>query len=76
MSPDGMQETALDAVASLIATVDPGAMVQRFLLLAEVVDADGERVMWAFEPPDAKPWDALGLIEWARQIEQAAAVTE
>ena len=73
---DFKQVAALDAVSSLIADVEPGAMVQRFVLLVEIIGDDGERAMWTLVPPDAKAWDSLGLIEHARQIEQAAAVTE
>ncbi len=69
---DELREQALSGVAALITDLDPGAMVQRFVLLAEVIDSDGERALWALTPPDARAWDTLGLIEYARLIEAAA----
>lgn len=49
-------------------------MLGRWVLIAEVVEPTGERVMWAQAADDQKRWETLGMIEWARQIEQAAEV--
>lgn len=73
---DHEREQTLNAVGTLIMSIDPGAMVQRFVLLAEVVDADGERALWTLTAPDAKPWDTLGLMVYGQQLEQAETLRE
>ena len=69
------QQFALDAVADLIQQIDPGSMVTRFVLVAEVVDGANERCCWVLTPPGSLPWDTLGLCSWASVIEQNAANT-
>lgn len=72
--PDDSNEQALEAVASLIAQVDPGAMVQKFVLIAEVYDANGKRAVWNFTSPDAQAQDSLGLLLHGIHEEQAESV--
>lgn len=60
-----------DAIASAL----PDQYVTRWLAIIEVVDADGTRALWSLGPEDATPWDALGMLEWARQVEQANLVS-
>ena len=66
-----VEQVALDAVSALVHEIDPGAMVQRFVLVAEVVDADGHRILWELVPPGAKAWDTLGLLGFALTREMA-----
>jgi hypothetical protein len=65
------QQAGYAAVSDLIQQLDPGAMVTRYILLAEVIDADSERAVWAFTAPDATKWDSLGLLEFGRLREYA-----
>lgn len=73
---EDLQLAALQAVADLIRAVDPGAMVQRFVALVEVIDEDGDRAVWCLTPPGAKAWDSLGLLAYAQSIEFAGQVGE
>lgn len=59
------QQLALNAVADLIHEVEPGSMVTRFVLIAEVVDPANERACWLLVPPDSRPWDVAGLCHFA-----------
>ena len=64
-------EEALAAVAELIRTVQPGSMVQRFVLLVEVIDED-DRWLSAFTVPGQKAWDTMGLLEYGLTYERNA----
>ena len=68
MSED-RQQAAQTAVADLVQQIDPGAMVTRFVLLVEVIDADSDRAMAYFTAPGAMKWDTLGLLEFGRMRE-------
>lgn len=69
-----LNAVALQAVADLVAQVEPDAMVTRFVLLAEIVG--GDRAVWAFVAPDQRAWDTLGLLDYGRAIEHAAIATD
>lgn len=61
------------------ALYDQDQMVTRWVAVVEFVDADGVRMLWSLAPKDAKPWDSIGLLGFAVQLEQArtiAAVSE
>lgn len=68
-----LQEAGLDAMQHLLNTIDPTAVVTRFVILAEVVDEEHGRCVWAIRAPDQRAWDTLGLLDFARSLEYAAA---
>lgn len=70
MTDDERNTAALEAVADLMAHVDPEAIITgRFLLVTEVID-DEDRCLWGFAGPNQKAWDTLGLLAYAEQIER------
>lgn len=71
-NPD-LDERALDAVASLVHSIDgcEGDMVQRFVLIVETVD-ENDRWTSAFTAPGQKAWDTLGLLEYGSMLERSA----
>lgn len=42
-------------------------IVTRWVLVAETLDADGDRAAWMLAQEDSKSWDALGLLAYAEQ---------
>lgn len=62
-------EAALEHVADLIQQVQPGSMVQRFVLLVETV-AEDDRYISGFTAPGQKQWDSLGLLEYGLALER------
>lgn len=70
-----MSEEARRAAAEVGAAIDRAVgadLVIKWVALVEVVDASGEehrRGVWALTPDDATPWDVLGLLEWAKNLE-------
>lgn len=56
-------EAALERIADLIAEVQPGSMVQGFVLLVEVIDAE-DRWLSAFTAPGQKAWDTMGMLQY------------
>lgn len=61
-----------DHIADLIQGLDPGAVVTKFVVIAEVIDTDGEQCVWMETNHDANPWDTLGLLAYAKAIETEA----
>lgn len=68
--------SAIDHVAQVIAERDPGCVVTRFVLIAEVIGPDGERGVWTETHEDALRWDTYGLLTEALQGEHAAHVAQ
>jgi hypothetical protein len=49
-----------------------GDMTTKWVLLAEVIQADdGRRMVWTLVAPDVMAWDSLGMLSYATQCEQA-----
>lgn len=72
MDSERIRQVTQDALADMIAKLDPGAMLTRYIVLAEVVDAEGRRALWSGSAPDQKTWDTMGLLDYARAVEYAA----
>lgn len=47
-----------------------GGFVNKWVVLAETIGPDGERGMWTRTSPDLKPWDTMGMLEFAMAIER------
>jgi len=54
-----------ELVGQIIEGLEPGAFVTKFVLIAEVIDTDGERGIWTETHYGAKPWDTLGLLTYS-----------
>jgi hypothetical protein len=64
------------AVATMVARVEPDAVLVRFVVLAEIIGADSDRAVWMATGPDQRVWDTLGLLEYARAIQYAAVAND
>lgn len=53
-----------------------GEVPTKWILISEAVGIDGERALWMATSEDAKPWDLMGLLQWALAQEQAGAMRE
>ncbi len=60
-----------EAVAGAVQQLDDGAMVTRFVVLAEVVGGDSDRALWIGAAPDQRAWDTYGLLRFALAQEDA-----
>lgn len=49
-----------------------GLMVNRWVLVTEVMDREGERALEAFTSPDLRAWDSLGLLHFILERERGA----
>lgn len=65
-----INDWALSHVAALIAEVQPGSMVQKFVLLVEVIDEE-DRWLSAFTAPGQKAWDSMGLLQYGLNLENS-----
>lgn len=66
-----MSDASTGAIAQLINGLDPGAVVTKFVVVAEVIDADGEPNVWTETHDGAMPWDRIGLLRYALWLEAA-----
>ena len=68
----------LHAAIQHVVTDHEGAptYLMRFVVLAEIVDSEGERALVQVAADGMMCWDTLGLLEHARSTEWAASVTE
>lgn len=53
-----------------------GLYLNRWLLVTEVVEADGDRSLNSFASPDLRAWDSLGMLEFALAQERGALFAE
>jgi hypothetical protein len=65
------------AVSKVINDHEDGpAYLMRFVVLAEIVDAEGGRGLWQVAADGMMRWDTLGLLEHARDTECGSADPE
>lgn len=70
MSEDTVRETLETGINAALG----GEFVTKWLVIAESVGDDGKRGLWMQSSSDAKTWDVLGMIEFARLVELAQEV--
>ena len=61
-------EQALEQVAALINEIQPGGMVQKFVLLVETIDGE-DRWLSSFCAPGQKAWDTMGMLQYGLTFE-------
>lgn len=54
-----------DAVAKMVQDFEAGAVVTKFVVVAEVINTDGECGVWTTTHEGAKSWDVAGLLVYA-----------
>jgi hypothetical protein len=78
MSDDeDISERVEDAIGRAIQDVireHEGGFTMRWVAVIESCDESGERGAWTLASPDAKPWDTLGMLTYAQQLEQARVI--
>ncbi len=65
---EAVQREVGEAVAAVLAR--HGQMPNRWMLVAEVMDTDGERSLETFASQDLRSWDALGMLAFALERER------
>jgi hypothetical protein len=66
-----MSDDTSDLIAQAIEGLDPGAVVTKFVVVAEVIDSDGGRAVWTDTHDGATRWDTYGLLAYALENEVA-----
>jgi hypothetical protein len=61
-----------DLVSQLVDGLDAGAMVTKYVVIAEGIDTNGERAIYLSTNETAMAHDVLGLLEYSIQLERAA----
>lgn len=62
------------AIQNIVETIDPGAIVTKFLVIAEAIDKDGKRAVYSATNGDAQAQDTMGLLNHALEKERAGYV--
>jgi hypothetical protein len=73
---DAALRTVLDGIIPEAFRQHEGSMVTKWVLLAEVIDKDGDRGLWTMAPSGLKPWESVGMLAFAQQTEQAQMVAD
>ena len=67
-----MSEDATALIAQLVEGLEPGSLVTKFVVVAEVIDPSGGRAVWCDNQPGAMRWDTYGLLTYALEQERGA----
>lgn len=63
-------------IAQFVQGIDPGAVVTKFVIMAEGFDADGSRASYTSTHDGASPWDTMGLLIYGMAREFAQVVRD
>jgi hypothetical protein len=69
-SNEEVQAAADEAVGTFLANLGSDLSTGRYVLLAEVMDISGEKMLWTVTPVGQKAWDSLGILEYALSHER------
>lgn len=61
-------EVALQRVGELMQEIQPGGMVQKFVLMVETIDGE-DRWLSSFTAPGQKAWDTMGMLQYGMSFE-------
>lgn len=83
VNEDGPPETETDVVVKAISdaissSIEAGMLI-KWTAQIEVMNAEGERVLWNLESEGMKAWESMGLIKYALVLEEnlmMVAITE
>lgn len=67
-------EAIREGIKQGLATAMPGMMVNRWIVLVETIEQNGDRSVWMQSADDMKIWECLGMLEYAKLAEMAAEV--
>lgn len=62
---------ALNAVSDIVAELQPGSMVQRFVVIVETICEHGKKNLSGYFAPDQTTWETMGLLDYAISFERA-----
>ncbi len=65
-------QTQMHAAVSEVVRKDDGAILGRWVLVAECIEQDGRRSTLTSCAPDQMAWESMGLLSMARGIENGA----
>lgn len=66
---DSNGDRMVDAVSEALTAIEPGTMVLKCIVLAEVIDSEGKRALWTIAGPDVKAWDTVGILQHALHLQ-------
>lgn len=60
-----LRDASTEALGNVFRALPEPVMVNRFVILAEVLDNDGERRLWQITSDGMKTWETLGILACA-----------
>jgi hypothetical protein len=60
-----------DLAAKIIEAIDPGAILTKYLFIAEGFNSNGDRAFYTVMNDGAMIWDTIGLLTYAQAYEEA-----
>jgi hypothetical protein len=74
MEDEDMPHDNDELISLFVEGLEPGAMVTKYVIVAEGIDPSGNRANYTATHTDATSWDVMGLLEYARAREQGAVI--
>lgn len=72
---EAIPEALNEAIRDVIARHENG-FVTKWIVLVETVDETGERGLWPCAGKDTKPWEVLGMLQYALHLQMAQTLRE
>lgn len=57
------EEHARNAVTDLVAAISPGGFMQGFVVIVNLIDAEGEQQLYSFEAEGQELWTTMGYVD-------------
>lgn len=67
-----MPDNSDTLIAKFVDGIEPGAIVTKYVLVAEGIDPAGKRAIYTYTDDDAMAQDVMGLLDYAIAREKAA----
>lgn len=61
LTPEILRERLQDTIADAVRP----EMVTKWIVIVETIDADGTRGLWTSQPASMRPWEELGMLQYA-----------
>jgi hypothetical protein len=72
---DRVQAGFADAIADVLGRHER-CIPTKWIVLCEVISDEADRALWVISDREQKPWDTLGMLHHAIQVQQAATTNE
>jgi hypothetical protein len=66
-----MDDLVTDALSTMFREKKDGTLLNRFVVVAEVIDPEGQESLWLASNSGMAPWSMVGFLEYGKSIASA-----